>query len=81
MATIAEKTICGATILHDNSGVGHNWRKISAAEINADTREEIAAEILDGGVENCDDWIASNGLHYAWTTPGRDRSDDDDDDE
>jgi len=28
--------------------------------------EEIAAEIIDGGRETCDDYIASNGQHYRW---------------
>lgn len=58
--------ICGKAIQYDNSGVGHNWRTINAAGEFADIREEIAAEILDGGRDTCDDYIASNGCHYRW---------------
>jgi hypothetical protein len=58
--------ICGTQIQHDASGVGHNWRNIDAADIPADICEEIAAEILDGGNEECDDFVASNGMHYRW---------------
>lgn len=59
-------TICGCTIQHDPSGVGHAWRNIDASDIPANIAEEIAAEILDGGAEECDDYVASNGLHYRW---------------
>jgi len=59
-------TICGKTIKHDNSNVGHNCRTISADEIPANIREEIAAEILDGGKNHCDQYTASNGLSYRW---------------
>jgi hypothetical protein len=61
-----ETTICGETIQFDNSAVGHNWRDIDANDIPADVREEIAAEILDGGKESCEDYTATNGLHYRW---------------
>jgi len=61
-----ETTICGKTIKYDNSGVGHNWRKIDASEIPADTREEIAAEIIDGKQETCDLYVATSGEHYRW---------------
>jgi hypothetical protein len=59
-------TICGITIKHDNSNVGHNWRTISASDIPADIREEIAAEILDGNQDTCSQYTASNGLSYRW---------------
>jgi len=59
-------TICGKTIKHDNSNVGHNWRTISAAEIPADIREEIAAEIIDRDRFHRDQYTASNGLSYRW---------------
>jgi hypothetical protein len=61
-----ESTICGNTIKHDNSGVGHNWRKIDAREIPAGIRDEIAGEILDGGKDTCSQYTASNGLSYQW---------------
>lgn len=62
----AESTICGNVIKHDNSGVGHNWRRIDASEIPADIREEIAAEIIDGKKSTCECYTASNGLNYQW---------------
>lgn len=58
--------ICGKEIEHDNSGVGHNWRRIDAVNIPADILEEIAAEIIDGKQDECDNYIATNGLHYRW---------------
>lgn len=64
--TTSETTICGKTIKNDNSGVGHNWRTIDASDIPADIAEEIAAEIIDGKQDECDDYVASNGLHYRW---------------
>lgn len=59
-------TICGITIKHDNSNVGHNWQTISADDIPANICEEIAAEIIDGGKNHCDQYTASNGLSYRW---------------
>lgn len=53
-------------IQHDNSGVGHNWRTIDADNLPPNIAEEIAAEIIDGGKEECSDYVASNGLHYRW---------------
>ena len=67
MSNATETTVCGKQIQHDNSGVGHNWRNISAADIPANIAEEIAAEIIDGGNESCDDYVASNGLRYRWS--------------
>jgi len=61
-----KNTICGKTIKYDNSGVGHNWRVIDADDIPASIAEEIAAEIIDGGKKTCDDYVATNGLHYRW---------------
>lgn len=59
------KTICGKTIEHDKSGVGHNWLTIDASDLPAIIAEEIAAEIIDG-IATCDDYVASNGQHYRW---------------
>jgi len=59
-------TICGITIWHDSSNVGQNWRTIDCRDIPANIREEIAAEILDGGKNHCDQFTASNGLSYRW---------------
>lgn len=64
--TTNETTICGSQVQHDNSGVGHNWRNIDANDIQADIREEIEGEMIDGGMDTCSDFVASNGLHYRW---------------
>lgn len=61
-----ESTICGKSIKHDNSGIGHNWKRIDASDIPADIREEIAAEIIDGKKQTCDCYTATNGLNYRW---------------
>ena len=61
-----ETTVCGNQIQHDNSGVGHNWRNIDASDIPANIREEIEAEIIDGGKKECEKYVATNGLHYRW---------------
>jgi hypothetical protein len=50
-------------IQEDLSGVGHCW-----VDVDADDRirGEIEAEILDGGLTSCKDYLASNGVHYRW---------------
>ena len=58
-------TVCGRTIQHDRSGgQGHSWA--DAADAPQNIIEEIAAEIIDGGRDECDDFLASNGQHYRW---------------
>lgn len=59
-----EVTICGNVIQHDNSGVGHNWK--NATYIPEGIQDEIAAEIIDGGKDTCEKYVASNGLSYRW---------------
>jgi hypothetical protein len=59
-------TVCGVQVQHDNSSVGHNWRNIDANDIPANVVVEIEGEIIDGGKESCEDFVASNGLHYRW---------------
>ncbi len=61
-----ETTVCGCQIQVDRSGVGHCWKNIAAEDIPADIREEIEGEIIDGGKDECDDFIGSNGIHYRW---------------
>ena len=59
--------ITGLTIQHDKSnGQGHCWRNCTEDTLPASIREEIAAEIIDGGKEECEDYTASNGEHYRW---------------
>jgi len=49
----------------DRSGVGHCWQRVWADDLPADVAEEIAAEIA-GGLETCDNYVATNGMHYRW---------------
>lgn len=58
--------VAGNAIQIDRSGVGHNWRNADADDVPASIQEEIAAEIIDGGNDDCDDYVASNGVHYRW---------------
>lgn len=58
--------VCGCQIQIDHSGVGHAWQNINADDIPADIREEIAAEIIDGGKDECEKYLATNGITYRW---------------
>lgn len=64
--TISQIEVCGYPIEKDESGVGHSWRAATADSLPAHIAEEIAAEIIDGKKESCDDYRASNGQHYRW---------------
>lgn len=66
MTATNETTVCGNQVQYDNSGVGHNWRAIDADDIPANIREEIECEMIDGGKDECDGYVASNGCHYRW---------------
>lgn len=61
-----ETTVAGCHIQIDRSGVGQHWRNIDAADIPADVRRDIECEIMDGGKDECECYVASNGLHYRW---------------
>lgn len=59
--------IASKTVFFDKSGgQGHRWILADEVTCPASIQEEIAAEILDGKVETTEDFIASNGQHYAW---------------
>lgn len=60
------KTVCGNQVQIDRSGVGHNWRNIDREDIPASIVLELEGEMIDGGKETCEKFIASNGLHYRW---------------
>lgn len=60
------KLVCGCQVQVDKSGVGHAWVNVDADEIPSNVREEIEGEIIDGGKDECSDYLASNGLHYRW---------------
>jgi len=56
--------LCGKSISVDNSGVGHNWRKVDANKLSEDVREILAGEIIDGGRESGKECIG--GIWYRW---------------
>jgi hypothetical protein len=58
--------LCDKAIQYDRSGVGHAWVAANEDNCPASIQEEIAAEILDGGNDECGDYVASNGQHYRW---------------
>jgi hypothetical protein len=57
-------TLCGKAISTDNSGVGHNWRRVDADSLSGDVREILAGEIIDGGRESGKECIG--GIWYRW---------------
>jgi hypothetical protein len=58
--------VCGNQVQVDKSGVGHAWVNVYSADIPAQIRSEIECEMIDGGQDECSDYVASNGLHYRW---------------
>lgn len=59
--------VCGCRVQRDHSGgQGHCWRDVSADDLPASVRQEIEAEILDGGADRCDGYRATNGQYYRW---------------
>lgn len=64
--TTEQVKINGIKIQYDKSGVGHCWLPATEIDCPPDIQEEIAAEIIDGGVTDCDDYVASDGVHYRW---------------
>ncbi len=66
MTTTNILNIAGKTIYIDMSGIGCGWRLCRERDCPLDIQEEIAAEILDGGVEETEDFVAGNGIHYCW---------------
>ena len=64
---IENVNVLGYTVQIDRSGgQGHCWINATPDECLASTREEIAAEIIDGKSENRADYTATNGQHYRW---------------
>lgn len=65
----AEKVIAaGCKVQIDHSGgQGHCWRDATPGDVPASVLEEIEGEVIDGGKEECDDFVAGNGQHYRWS--------------
>ena len=61
-----ETLVCGCQIQVDPSGVGHAWQAIARDDIHDVAVLEIEGEIIDGGVDACECYVASNGIHYRW---------------
>jgi hypothetical protein len=66
MTTNEAVTVCGCEIHVDKSGVGHCWAPATEYDCPANIQEEIAAKILDGRHDDCDAYVASNGMFYRW---------------
>lgn len=58
--------IAGKTIEIDRSGMGHAWQNATPDNCPANIAQEIEGEIIDGKQAECDNYVASNGLHYRW---------------
>ena len=65
--TLQGGLVYGKQVQIDLSGVGHNWVDAGPDELPASIREEIECEMIDGKKEECDEYVASNGLHYRWS--------------
>ncbi len=59
-------TVCGNQVQYDKSGVGHCWVNIDREDIPASIIEELEGEMIDGRMDSCEDFVASNGIHYRW---------------
>lgn len=55
--------VMGVKVYHDPSGVGHNWKPISAKDIPANIREEIEGNIAEG---EAGEITHSNGKKYRY---------------
>jgi len=49
-----------------SGGKGHCWADVDVDDLPDNIRQEIEEQIIDGGKEECDDYVASNGQHYRW---------------
>lgn len=61
-----EILVCGNQVQMDRSGVGHCWVDVVGEDLPNRIRQEIECEMIDGGKDKCDDYVASNGMHYRW---------------
>ncbi len=65
--TTDDTLVCGVQIQLDKSGgQGHCWVDVAADDIPANIRQEIEAEIIDGGAVTHEGYRASNGQLYRW---------------
>lgn len=50
----------------DHSGIGNHWKHINRDKIPLDILNEIESEVIDGCIDECKSYVASNGCHYKW---------------
>lgn len=61
------ETVYGSQVQQDlSNGQGHCWRNVAREDIPANVVLEIEGEMIDGGQDECSDFVASNGQHYRW---------------
>jgi hypothetical protein len=61
------RTVCGNQVQVDRSGgQGHAWVNVDREDLPGQIVLELEGEMLDGGLETCADYRASNGLYYRW---------------
>jgi len=63
---VLQVKICGKKIWIDQSGVGHCWVPATPGDCSGEEVDEIAAQILDHGEEECEEYLAQNGWYYQW---------------
>lgn len=64
---MSDTTVCGCRVQWDKSGgQGHCWVDMSADDLRPQILQEIEEQIIDGHLEEMDDFVASNGEHYRW---------------
>lgn len=50
-----------------SGGQGHHWVNVDGPPVEqSDDLQEIAAEIIDGKVSACHDYVTRSGQHYRW---------------
>lgn len=49
-----------------SNGQGHCWTACDENSLPDQILQDIEAEAIDGGRDECGDYIASNGQHYRW---------------
>lgn len=61
-----EADVAGRQVHWDRSGTGQDWVLADTRSMPASARAEIAAEIRKSNINDCSDYLASNGQYYRW---------------